>query len=187
MASLTLALVACAPSLLTSHHRTARHVRAWLIGAELLDDSNVVFQTNRADCGHTCLMIALRRFGRPVPDSLVTAARRAVIGLSVAELISLGRHVGLAPRFHRVPTVCVRSALGLVSTPAIALVGPHYLVLDGPPIGGFIIVIDPALGRLRLPIERLEQEWRQALVTFTADSTPEAACQPTTPSQGGTT
>jgi ABC-type bacteriocin/lantibiotic exporter with double-glycine peptidase domain len=187
VASLALALVSSAPSLLTSHHRTARHLRAWLIGAVLLDDSSVILQTNRADCGHTCLMIALRRFGRRIPDSLVAAARRATIGLSVAELISLARHIGLTPRFHRVPTACVRSALGLVSRPAIALVGPHYVVLDGPPIDGFITVIDPALGRLRMPIERLEQEWREALVTFTADSTPEAACQPTVPSQGGTT
>jgi ABC-type bacteriocin/lantibiotic exporter with double-glycine peptidase domain len=154
-------------------------VRAWLIGAVLLDDSGVILQTNRADCGHTCLMIALRRFGRPIPAGLAAAARRAEIGLSVTELISFGRLAGLTPRFHRVPTACVRRALGLVSIPAIALVGPHYLVLDGPPIDGFITVIDPALGRLRMPIERLEREWRQALVTFTADSTPEAACQQT--------
>jgi hypothetical protein len=122
-------------------------------------------------------MMALHRFGRPVPASLVDAARRAEIGLSVAELIALGKAAGLTPRLHRVPVPCLRRTLGLISLPAIALVGPHYVLLDGPPIDGFITVIDPALGRLLAPIELIEREWRQALVTFTADSTPEAACQ----------
>jgi ABC-type bacteriocin/lantibiotic exporter with double-glycine peptidase domain len=178
-------ILAATPWLLTSHHRAVRHVRAWAIGATLLDDSGVVFQSNRADCGHTCLMITLRRFGRPVPASLVEAAREADIGLTVAELISLGTTVGLTPRFHRVPKACIRRSLGLVSLPAIVLVGPHYLLVDGPLLDGFITVIDPVLGRLRAPIELLERDWRQALITFTADSTPEAACPQNPFSQGG--
>lgn len=185
--TLALVILSGAPSLLTSRYRAIRHLRAWAAGAVLLDDSGVVFQANRADCGHTCLIMVLQRFGRLVPAGLVDAARRADIGLTVAELVSLGRTAGLTPRFHRVPTGCVRRALGLVSLPAIALVGSHYVLLDGPPVDGFITVVDPALGRLLAPIELLEREWRQALVTFTADSTPEAACQENPTSQGGTT
>jgi ABC-type bacteriocin/lantibiotic exporter with double-glycine peptidase domain len=153
----------------------------------LLDDNGVVFQSNRADCGHTCLMITLRQLRRPVPVDLIEAARRATVGLSVAELITLGRASGLTPRFRRVPTACVRLALGLIVPPAIALVGPHYLLLDGPLIDGFITVIDPALGRLRVPIELIEREWRQALITFTAGSTPDAACPQNLQDQGGLT
>ncbi len=185
--SAPLLIVSAAPWLLASHHRAIRHIRAWAIGATLLDDSGVVLQSNRGDCGHTCLMISLQRFGRPVPASLVEAARQADIGLTVAELISISRAAGLTPRFHRVPKTCLRRALSLVSLPAIVLVGPHYVVLDGPLVDGFITLIDPALGRLRAPVELLERGWRQALVTFTADSTPEAACPQNPLSQGGIT
>jgi ABC-type bacteriocin/lantibiotic exporter with double-glycine peptidase domain len=182
-----LLVLASAPSVLTSRHRAIRQVRAWAIGAVLLDDHGVIFQRHRADCGHTCLMIALGRFGRAVPADLVEMARRASIGLSVAELVSLGRTAGLTPRFHRVPASCVRRALSLVAPPAIALVGSHYLVLDGPLTDGFVTVIDPALGRLRAPIEIVEREWRQALITFTAESTPDAACPQNPQSQGEVT
>jgi len=185
--TLALTILAGAPSLLISQHRVIRHVRAWTIGAELLDDNGVILQSNRADCGHTCLMMALQRFGRAVPFSLVQAARNADVGLTVAELIALGEAAGLTPEFHRVPKACLRRALTLVSLPVIVLVGPHYLLVDGPPVDGFITFIDPALGRLRAPIGRLEREWREAVVTFTADSTPEAACPQNPLSQGETT
>ena len=185
VALVAIVFVTLAPWLLTSRHRAIRHVRAWGLGAVLLDDAGVIFQSNRADCGHTCLMIALGRLRQPVPPDLFQLARRATVGLSVAELVTLARASGLSPRFHRVPTTCVRRALRLVAPPAIVLVGTHYLVLDGPLIDGVVTVIDPALGRLRAPIEILEQEWRQALVTFTAESTPDAACPQNTQHQGG--
>jgi hypothetical protein len=185
---LGLSLLSCVPSILASEHPAVRRVRAWSIGATLLADHGVVRQMNHVDCGHACLMNALLRLGRPVPSTLVYLARRARIGLSVAELVALGRAVGLETRAHRVPSTCIRSALEAVSFPVIALVGPHYLLLEERPLGDFITVIDPAIGRLRAPLGLLERQWRQVLVTFDADSTPESVCQQGKhSSQGGTT
>jgi hypothetical protein len=125
-------------------------------------------------------MNALLRLGREVPPSVVETAMHARIGVTVAELVSLASTAGLTPTIHRVPTTCIRRALDVASLPAVALVGPHYLLLEERPLAGFMTIIDPALGRLRVPVSMLERQWRNVLVTFDADATPESVCEPRT-------
>jgi len=182
-----LAMLAVGPSLLASQQRGVRYLRAWSLGAQLLPDRGVVLQTNSADCGHACLMNVLAHYGRRAPQRLVEEARRARLGLTVGELVGLGRDVGLPARMLRIPRPCLRRALRTVPLPTVALVGTHYLLIERPPVDEVVALVDPAVGRLRAPVTMLERGWRGVLVTFDADSTTESVCGHTTGhlNQGG--
>jgi len=176
LALVALLAAAVAPSLLASRQRAIRHVRAWAFGSQLLEDQGVVFQANDAMCGHACLMTALLRLGRDIPPDLLEQAARAQVGLTARELVALSHQVGLPAQLLAVPVACLERALSRISLPSIALVGTHYLLVERPSTPGFVVVVDPAVGRLRAPIARLAREWRGAIVVLGADGITEPVC-----------
>lgn len=161
--------ISIVPWLMTSRQRPLRHLRAWAIGATLLDDRGVLFQRTDADCGHTALMIVLDRFRKAVPIELVRAAKTDRYGLSIDDIKARSIAADLSARIEPVRADCLADTLSRVPLPAIALVGNHYIVVEQPvDASGRVTIIDPALGRLRLPLEPLSEGWRGYLITFGA-------------------
>jgi len=175
----TCLVLAIAPSLLDSKLRSVRHVRAWALGARLLDDHGVILQTTDANCGHACLMTALVHAGRPVPRDLIEAASRARVGLTVAELAALGQRFGLPAAMLHVPAHCLGRVLDTVPLPSIALVGTHYVLVEGRPDGGSVTLVDPSIGRVQAPLSALERNWRGAMVTLGVNGATGSLCTPT--------
>lgn len=172
-----LVTAAVAPSVLASRQRVLRHVRAWALGSQLLEDRGVVFQANDVTCGHACLMTALRRLRREIPPDLVELAGRARVGLTAPELVALSRQVGLPARALAVPANCLERALVQIPLPSIALVGTHYVLIEEPPSAGFLVVVDPAIGRMRTPIARLVRQWRGVMVVLGENAGAATVCQ----------
>jgi ABC-type bacteriocin/lantibiotic exporter with double-glycine peptidase domain len=161
-------LVAAAlPYVLASRQRVVREVRAWALGGTLLSDDGVLFQSNDANCGHTAVMMVLLHHGVTVPLSLLQEARTAAVGLAVADVAERAERAGLPGTILHVPRDClIERAFEALPLPAIALVGTHFIVLETPPVDGAVTVIDPGIGRMRWPVERLAKEWRSAVVAF---------------------
>ncbi len=172
----TLVVLAMVPPLAASRQRAVRHVRAWVLGAQLLDDRGVVFQTNDANCGHACLINALALFGRQVPRELLARAAHARVGLTVGELTALSIRFGLPATMLHVPFDCLERSPAVLSMPSIALVGTHYLLIERRSDDGLVTFIDPAVGRMRAPLSVLEREWRGAMVVLGADDTALPQC-----------
>ena len=160
------AALAVLPAVASSTQRPARYLRALVFRAELLDDRNVMFQSNSSNPGHVSLMMVLAQRGLAVPKALIEEASRATWGLTVAELAERGLGAGLPSKVLHVPVDCVRRALDTVPLPAVTMWGTHYVVVESRPASGSITFVDPSLGRLRAPVELLERYWRDVIVAF---------------------
>jgi ABC-type bacteriocin/lantibiotic exporter with double-glycine peptidase domain len=171
-----LVVLAMVPSLAAGRQRAIRHVRAWALGAHLLDDHGVVFQTNDANCGHACLITALVHFGRQVPRELLDRAAHARVGLSIGELTALSVQSGLPARMHHVPFDCLERSPAALAMPSIALVGTHFLLIERLSHDGVVTFIDPAVGRMRAPVSVLERDWREVMVVLGVDETTVPSC-----------
>ena len=159
--------ISLVPWIVTARQRPLRHLRAWAMGAALLDDRGVLFQRTDADCGHTALMMVLDRFRKAIPLELVRAAKTDRYGLSLDDIAARSLASDLPARIHPVRTECLASTLSHVALPAIALVGNHYVVVEKPvDASGRLTIIDPALGRLSLPLDPISRGWRGYLITF---------------------
>lgn len=122
-------------------------------------------------------MTALRRLRREIPPDLVELAGRARVGLTAPELVALSRQVGLPARALAVPANCLERALVQIPLPSIALVGTHYVLIEEPPSAGFLVVVDPAIGRMRTPIARLVRQWRGVMVVLGENAGAATVCQ----------
>ncbi len=178
VAAMLLIGLALLPALFASRQRPVRSLRAWALGAELLDDRDVMFQTTNADCGHAALMMVLRHHGRRIPAALLDEASTARWGLTIGQLVERGNAAGLTATAVRVPGVCIRRVFERIRLPAIVLLGTHYVVVESRPTGAFLTVVDPGVGRLRAPLAMLENDWREVVVAFgESDKTFEEASQ----------
>lgn len=165
-------VIAALPGYLGSKQRPLRWLKAWALESELLADTGVIFQTTASNCGHSALIMILRHLGRPVPMDLIDRAGSARWGLSVAELVRESHAAGVPARVRVVDVACLERALARVPVPAVALLGTHFVVVEGRPQSGTLAIIDPGLGRLRMPMRIVRREWRDALITF-GDERPE--------------
>ena len=120
LAAMLLIGLALLPALSASRQRPVRSLRAWALGAELLDDRDVMFQANNSDCGHAALMMVLRHHGRRIPAALLDEASAARWGLTIGQLVERGTAAGLRVTAVRVPGACIRRVFERIPLPAIA-------------------------------------------------------------------
>lgn len=141
-------------------------LKAWALESDLLADDGVMFQSNAANCGHVALMMVLRRLGHAIPIPLIDRAGGARWGLSAADLARESREAGLSASVLEIDDVCLERALAKLPMPAVALLGTHFVVIERRPESGVVGIIDPSLGRLRMPLGVVQREWRDVLIAF---------------------
>jgi ABC-type bacteriocin/lantibiotic exporter with double-glycine peptidase domain len=122
-------------------------------------------------------MMALLRLRREIPLDLVELAGRARVGLTARELVALSQRIGLPARILAIPAGCLEQVLAQISLPSIALVGTHYILIEEPPSAGVLVVVDPAIGRMRTPIARLARQWRGVMVVLGENTGAAPACE----------
>lgn len=135
----------------------------------------VIIQTNAVECGAACLAMILSYYGRQI--SISEVRERCGIGrdgLSALGLVKAANAYGLRTRALTVESQDLR----FVALPAIIHWDfNHFLVLErwSPRA---VDVVDPAQGRLRLPVEEFEQHFTGIVillepgVTFEKGSSP---------------
>ncbi len=151
-----------------SHGREVRVLRAWLNGAQYLDERGVTRQAGAHDCAVACLTMMLADLPSAPPAGIV-AARLGFLhrDASLYELTKAARMAGLEAESW------VLSAADLVRArkPLIVFVdGNHFVVVDTAD-GRSVTVRDPALGRLRYAQAAFLAHWQgESLVVASAGS-----------------
>lgn len=128
-----------------------------------------VLQLDRMDCGPACLRYVLNRFGG---DATVTDIRRRCelsdSGLSLLGISRVAPELGLGVRFFEATRP--DPSLGEL-TPWIAHLhgeddgAPHYVVVDRIGRSG-VLIMDPGVGHVRIPLETFAERWTGVLATF---------------------
>jgi hypothetical protein len=144
-----------------SRFRAVRSLKARLLGARLLGDRGVDFQSGPADCGPTALRAVLALRGIRVPET-ARPANRGRVGWSPSEIVAASIGDGLYASAARTAP----SGIVALELPAIALLGTHYVVIEARTSDGGFIVIDPDLGRMQAGIDYLDRDWTGQVVVF---------------------
>lgn len=142
-----------------------RRVSAWRMGASYLGVQGVELQTKPNGCGPASLKMVLDHFDLPValsePVKRVALTRR---GTSMLALKEAAERQGLCSEGWRLN----RQDLFRIPFPAIILIrGDHFVVVDSISPQGSVYVRDPAIGRLRIHLDRVDAMWRGETLVFT--------------------
>src|SRR4051794_20188144 len=138
----------------------------------------IVRQLELSDCGAACLAMSLAYHGRPATlDELRAATRTGRDGVDAAGLVDAAGRYGLDARGVRVELD------GLEHLDRGSILHwelSHFVVLEKLRRDGSADVIDPALGRYRVPRERLAKAFTGVAIVFSpkADFTRKAGDKP---------
>jgi len=133
-----------------------KKLEAFLMHVEYLGADGVVFQKQSNDCGPSALQMVLDRFHiqstvEELEQSIVLTER----GTSMLALKELAEKKGLCVRGWK---LTVKDLL-IQPLPAILFVkGNHYVVVDSVRQSE-LYLRDPALGRIKMPVEQLPKIW----------------------------
>ena len=140
-----------------------RSLSANSIGAEYLDSRNVVYQTKRNNCGPSVMKMILEYNGIDV--SVEEIEKQVVLtehGLNMNELHILAGKFGISSEGW----VLTANDLLTVEYPVILFVnGQHFITADSIGRDG-IYLRDPSLGRIKLPLRRLNDIWNGETLIF---------------------
>jgi ABC-type bacteriocin/lantibiotic exporter with double-glycine peptidase domain len=149
----------------TFRYPLASRVGAYTMGATYLGDSAVHRQRSFADCGVAALHMIFDTHRRPFPraldDSLLQVVRTRGEGLSFAELARLSTDGGLTAQGYMMNVAALRAT----RLPVIAHLTGHFIVVDRV-TDTAVLVRDPTLGRLSLPLARFAQSWTGRVLVF---------------------
>jgi ABC-type bacteriocin/lantibiotic exporter with double-glycine peptidase domain len=145
---------------LRSQWRPVRRLKAHFLGARLLSDKGVVFQSGPADCGPTALQTIAALHNRRFVNQ--SAASRFTSGWTPEQLVTASREMGLDARIIKVPP----SKIPELEPPLIALLGTHYIVVESRLPDGRFIIVDPDLGRMEAGAGYLIRDWTGNVVAF---------------------
>ena len=126
------------------------------------DKIPVVLQQTSSDCGVACLASVINFFGgHQTLEELRILSGTAIQGTTVLGLIESAKAVGMESDAYRVDSVTRLDSLG---APVILHVVmekkfSHYIVCFGQVPEGYL-VMDPALGKCTLSVEKLDQIWQ---------------------------
>jgi ABC-type bacteriocin/lantibiotic exporter with double-glycine peptidase domain len=150
---------------IASHNLDFRkRLRFAFTGEEYLGARGVTLQKNSNDCGVAALHMILARFGRTESfEQLQYELPLRHTGTSMGDLKRVAEHHGLpAAGWFYVP-----SDLRSIPLPAIAFINRnHFVVMDSFDTRGSIILLDPAVGRLRVSQSRFLRMWKGETLIF---------------------
>jgi hypothetical protein len=138
--------------------RLRRGLQAWWVGAEYLDERNVIRQQTDYDCGVVCLQMVLcqRKIATKVEELRAAAGTRPG-GTSLLGLKQAAEAKGLQASVWRLSWQDLLRA----PLPAVAFSdGHHFVVLEEIDANGGVIALDPARGRLRYRDNSFIRHWR---------------------------
>jgi ABC-type bacteriocin/lantibiotic exporter with double-glycine peptidase domain len=141
-----------------------KNFSAWRMGAEYIGSQGVVLQDKRNNCGPAALKMVFDHYG--IPSTLTEIEQRVDLsekGSSMLALKEMAELKGLKAEGWRYTLEdFLRAPL-----PAIVFVhGDHFAVVDSVTETGEIVMRDPALGKLRLPAEKLSRIWNGETLVF---------------------
>jgi peptidase C39-like protein len=149
----------------TFRYPLASHMGALTLGATYLGDSAVYRQRSFADCGVAALHMIFETHRRPFPreldDSLLHVVRTRGQGLSFAEMARLATDGGLTAQGYMMDLEALRAT----RLPVIAHLTGHFVVVDRVTATA-VLVRDPTLGRLSLPLARFVRSWTGRVLVF---------------------
>jgi ABC-type bacteriocin/lantibiotic exporter with double-glycine peptidase domain len=120
-----------------------------------------------SDCGAACLAMTLAYHGRNVsPEDVRRATRTSRDGVSAASLVEAARSYGMDARGV---SVDIDGLKYLERGTILHWEFNHFVVLDRVGRGG-VDVLDPALGRIRLPMERVSKAFTGVAITLQPSS-----------------
>ena len=164
-AIVVLALLGASTLLAAAAGDPARAVRAVLRlgllmeGAAYQGRDDVVLQRTPFDCGPAALANLLAARGRPVPpvDSLARLAGTTARGTSLGALALVAGRLGLRVEvLHLEPA----SAPAPAHLPMVAWVRrSHFVVVLAGPSDSVLTVVDPQVGRYRIPVAVFRRRW----------------------------
>ena len=158
-------LVCASTGFVFSSPDLVRRVSAWRMGASYLGIQGVALQTKPNACGPASLKMVLDHFGLLVAlgelEKQVVLTRR---GTSMLALKEAAERRGLCAEGWRLN----RQDLFRIPFPAIILIrADHFVVVDSISPQGSVYVRDPAIGRLRIPLDRVDAMWHGETLVFT--------------------
>ncbi|MGC9093854.1 MAG: cysteine peptidase family C39 domain-containing protein [Bacteroidota bacterium] len=149
-----------------------RRISAMWMGAEYLGTEGVVMQTRRNNCGSAALKMVFDHFD--IPSTIVqidTSLGLSVRGASMLSLKELAEKKGLGVEGWKYTIGDFVKA----PMPAIVFVhGDHFAVADSVTSDGYIILSDPALGKLRMTLGSFQKIWKGETLVFNKPDSDEA-------------
>lgn len=136
---------------------------AFFKGAKYLGDDGIILQTYSHDCGPACLKIIFDYF--EIPTTLEEISEKVLDekGSNMLCLKRLAELKGLKSEGWRF----LFKDLKKMKLPAIALVNRnHYVVISKITEDDKIIVLDPAIGKLKYSSRRFQRIWKGESLIF---------------------
>jgi hypothetical protein len=139
-------------------------MRAARRGATLVPGHGTVLQSHGNDCAAACLKMVLAAHGMECSlEDLNSRLGATPRGVSMLNLRLVAANLGLPARSW----VLGRSDLARVPVPAIAFIsGDHFVVFRRLVAPDVLEVDDPALGRLRWPVQSFRKVWKGETLVF---------------------
>jgi ABC-type bacteriocin/lantibiotic exporter with double-glycine peptidase domain len=140
------------------------------VGTAEPDTAGAIMQRGSSDCGAAALAMVLRSRGRPVAIEQVSQMLLWTPGgVSMLSLRCAAESLNFQARAFRTSSIRLDSVL----MPAILFIrGNHYVVIDSIIDDQRVVLRDPAIGRIQIPLERLERVWRGEVLEVVRDEPP---------------
>lgn len=155
--------VPLAAHLLASNPQVLRSLSARWRGAEYLGEEGVIRQNTPYDCGVACLRMVAQAMGKNEDAAAIRGlAGTTADGTSLLGLKSAAENLGLPASTWRLRSPDLAS----VRLPLIAFVDGNHFVVVREVSDGYVIVLDPASGRLKHSVQSFAERWSGEALIF---------------------
>jgi hypothetical protein len=132
-------------------------------GAKYLGKEGVLLQKKNNDCGPAVLKMIFDYFKIPATLSEISKKVLRKRGSTMLSLKEMAELKGLKAEGWRLSF----NDLKKINLPAIAFIeGNHFVVISRITVNGEIIVLDPAIGKLKYPLPKFKNIWRGEVLIF---------------------
>lgn len=142
----------------------AARASAILMGGEYLGQEGVRLQKGEVDCGVAALEMVFESHGLDTGalESIRTRVVERDAGLTFEEMRQIASAHGLAADGWRMEV----SELAGARLPALVHLPGHFVVVDRVTPAGQVELRDPAVGRVRMPVNRFARKWTGNVLLF---------------------
>lgn len=141
-----------------------RRVTAWWMGAQYLGTSGVVMQTQTNNCGPATLKMIFDHYGiSSTIESMDSNAELTAKGTSMLTLKEMAEKRGLGAEGWR---YTINDFMHAATPSIVFLHDDHFAVADSVTSDGYIILSDPALGRIKMSAHNFQKIWNGETLVF---------------------
>jgi ABC-type bacteriocin/lantibiotic exporter with double-glycine peptidase domain len=141
-----------------------KRFRSWWMGGEYLGSEGVVLQDKQNDCGPAALKMVFDHYD--IPSTLAEIEQSVGLtakGSSMLALKEMAELKGLRAEGWRYTLEDFLKA----PKPVILFVdGDHFAVVDSVTANNDVVMRDPAIGKLKLPLKKLSRIWKGETLVF---------------------